>query len=196
MKGKKISFDDIKNSPYTSAVALVLVMILIVGVIVYYVVGIFETKDKIVEARESYHKNLQEIIVLEELRAQSEKAEAQLEIYKGILPDELGDVYILQEEVVATCRSFDLEVSTIEVTQLPAETQETIFVFNVQGTFSNLYSYMAHISNLEQMHRFDAVSITKGEGKNYAATISLAVLSQNGASGVVSAVIDEAVAGQ
>lgn len=196
MKGKKIDLKEIKNSPYTSAVALVLVMLLIVAVIVYLVLGIFQTKDEIVAVRESYQKNLQEIAVLEELRAQSEKAEAQLEVYKGILPDELGDVYILQEEVIATCKNFGLDVSTIEVTQIPAQTQETTFVFNVQGTFENLHSYMAYISKLEQMHRFDAVSLTKGEGDKYAATISLAILSQNGADGVVSAVIDTATASQ
>lgn len=194
MKGKKINLDDIKNSPYLSAIALILVMVLIIGIIVYFVMGIFQTKDEIVAVRESSKKNLQEIAILEELRAQSEKAEAQLEVYKGILPDELGDVYVLQEEVIQTCRNFGLDVSTIEMTQVPAQTQETIFVFNVSGSFENLHSYMAYISSLEQMHRFDAISITMGEGDNYNATLSLAILSQNGAEGVVSAVIDEAVA--
>ncbi len=194
MKGKKIDFKDIKNSPYTSAVGLVLVMLLIVAVIVYFILGIFQTKDEIVAVRESYKNNLQEIAVLEELRAQSEKAEAQLEIYKGILPDELGDVYILQEDVVNTCENFGLEVSDIQVTQVPAQTQETTFVFNVQGTFENIHSYMAYISELEQMHRFDAVSITKVDKDKYAATLSLAILSQNGADGVVGAVIDAAAA--
>lgn len=194
MKGKKINFDNIKHSPYTSAVGLGLVMLLVVAIIVYFILGIFQTKDDIVVARESYKKNLQEIAILEELRAQSEKAEAQLEVYKGILPDDLGDVYILQEDVINTCKNFGLTVSTIEVTQVPAQTQETIFVFNVSGTFENLYSYMAYISGLEQMHRFDAVSIAKAEGDKYNATLSLAILSQNGAEGVVGAVIDAAVA--
>lgn len=190
MKGKKINLEDIKNSPYTSAVALILVMLLIVAAIAYLIVGIFNTKDEIVAVRESYKKNLQEIAILEELRAQSEKAEAQLEVYKGILPDGLGDVYILQEEVINTCENFGLEVTDIEVTQAPAQTQETTFVFNVSGTFENIHSYMAHISSLEQMHRFDAVSLTKADNDKYAATISLAILSQNGADGVVSAVVN------
>ncbi len=190
MKGKKINLEDIKNSPYTSAVALILVMLLIVAAIAYLIVGIFNTKDEIVAVRESYKKNLQEIAILEELRAQSEKAEAQLEVYKGILPDGLGDVYILQEEVINTCENFGLEVTDIEVTQAPAQTQETTFVFNVSGTFENIHSYMAHISSLEQMHRFDAVSLTKADKDKYAATISLAILSQNGADGVVSAVVN------
>ena len=194
MKGKKINLDDIKHSPYTSAVGLVLVMLLIIAIIVYFILGIFQTKEDIVAVRESYKKNLQEIAILEELRAQSEKAEAQLEVYKGILPDNLGDVYILQEDVVKTCKNFGLTVSTIEVTQVPAQTQETIFVFNVSGTFENLHSYMAYISELEQMHRFDAISITKGEGDKYNATLSLAILSQNGAEGVVGAVVDAAIA--
>lgn len=194
MKGKKINLDDIKHSPYTSAVGLVLVMLLIIAIIVYFILGIFQTKEDIVAVRESYKKNLQEIAILEELRAQSEKAEAQLEVYKGILPDNLGDVYILQEDVVKICKNFGLTVSTIEVTQVPAQTQETIFVFNVSGTFENLHSYMAYISELEQMHRFDAISITKGEGDKYNATLSLAILSQNGAEGVVGAVVDAAIA--
>lgn len=194
MKGKKINLDDIKHSPYTSAVGLVLVMLLIIAIIVYFILGIFQTKEDIVAVRESYKKNLQEIAILEELRAQSEKAEAQLEVYKGILPDNLGDVYILQEDVVKTCKNFGLTVSTIEVTQVPAQTQETIFVFNVSGTFENLHSYLAYISELEQMHRFDAISITKGEGDKYNATLSLAILSQNGADGVVGAVVDAAIA--
>lgn len=194
MKGKKINFDDIKHSPYTSAVGLGLVMLLVIAIIIYFILGIFQTKDDIVATRESYKKNLQEIAILEELRAQSEKAEAQLEVYKGILPDDLGDVYILQEDVIETCENFGLTVSTIEVSQVPAQTQETIFVLSVSGTFENLYSFMAYISELEQIHRFDSISILKAEENRYNATLSLAILSQNGAEGVVGAVIDAAVA--
>ena len=192
MKGKKINLDDIKNSPYTSAVALVLVMLLIVAAITYFIIGIFDTKDKIVEVRESYKKNLQEILILEELRAQSEKAEAQLEVYKGILPDELGDIYILQEDVIEICENFGLEVKDISVTQIPAQTNETTFVFNVYGNFENIYNYMKYISELEQMHRFDAVSLTKADKDKYAATLSLTILSQNGAEGILVAVDDAA----
>ncbi len=194
MKGKKIDFKDIKNSPYTSAVGLVLVMLLIVGVIVYFILGIFQTKDEIVITRESYKKNLQEIAVLEELRAQSEKAEAQLEIYKGILPDGLGDVYMLQEDVVATCKNFGLTVESVDVSQVPAQTQETIFVLNVKGTFENIHSYMTYISSLTQVHRFDSVNLMRENGDSYSATLSLAILSQNGAEGILGAVVNEAVA--
>lgn len=194
MKGKKIDLKEIKNSPYTSAVGLILVMLLIIGIIVYFCLGIAETKKEIVAVRESYKKNLQEIAILEELRAQSEKAEAQLEVYKGILPDGLGDIYILQEDVVGTCENFGLDVTSINVTQVPAQTQETTFVFNVSGTFENIHSYMKYISELEQMHRFDAISLVdEGNGK-YTATLSLTILSQNGAEGVVGAVVDAAAA--
>ncbi len=192
MKGKKINLEDIKNSPYTSAVALVLVMLLIVAAITYFIIGIFDTKNEIVAVRESNKKNLQEIAILEELRSQSKKAEAQLEVYKGILPDALGDVYILQEDVIKTCENFGLEVTDIEVTQVPAQTQETTFVFNVTGKFENIHSYMAYISSLEQMHRFDAISLKKADKDKYAATISLAILSQNGAEGVVGEAVTEA----
>ena len=189
MKGKKIDLNEIKNSPYTIAVALVLVIVLVIVATAYIIYGIVETKEEIVKVRASYEENLKEIAILEELRAQSEKAEAQLEVYKGILPDDLGDVFILQEKVVTTCRNFGLKVSSIEVTQVPAQTQETIFVFNVEGKFSDIHDYMSHISSLEQIHRFDAISLKKASGDNYTATISLAILSQNGAEGVLAAAV-------
>ena len=189
MKGKEIKFEDIKNSPYTSAVILALIILLVIAGIAFLIYDIVQTKEEIVEVRASYQENLKEIAILEELRAQSKKAEQQLEVYKGILPDELGDVYMLQEDVVATCKNFGLELSAIEVTQVPAQTQETIFVFNAKGTFENIHSYMSYISTLEQVHRFDAISLVK-TGDDYEATISLAILSQNGATGVISAVVD------
>lgn len=192
MKGKKIDIKDIKNSPYTSAVGLFLVIALVIGIIVYFSMGIVETKKEIVSVRESYKKNLQEIAILEELRAQSEKAEAQLEVYKGILPDELGDVYILQEDVVGTCENFGLEVSSISVTQIPAQTQETTFSLDMTGSFENIHSYMEYISGLEQMHRFDSISLSPKDDGAYTAKLSLTILSQNGAEGVLGAVVDAA----
>ncbi len=192
MKGKKIDLNDIKNSPYTTAVALILVIVLVLAAIGYIIFNIVETKAEIVEVRKSYEENLKQIAILEELRAQSEKAEAQLEVYKGILPDELGDVYKLQENVVATCRNFGLDVSSIEVTQVPAQTQETIFVFNVSGKFTDIHGYLSHISSLEQIHRFDAIALKRETEDKYTATISLAILSQNGAEGVLGAVVDAA----
>lgn len=193
MKGKEIKFEDIKNSPYTTAVILVLIILLVIAGISFLIYDIVQTKSEIVQVRASYQENLKEIAILEELRAQSEKAEQQLEIYKGILPDDLGDVYILQEDVVATCKNFGLELSTIEVTQVPAQTQETTFVFNAKGTFENIHSYMSYISTLEQIHRFDAISLVKS-AEGYEATISLTILSQNGAEGVLGAVIDNQTA--
>ncbi len=190
MKGKNIDLKDIKNSPYVTAIILVLIILLVIGGIAFLIYDIIQTKNEIVEVRASYQENLKEIAILEELRAQSEKAEQQLEVYKGILPDGLGDVYLLQEEVVATCENFGLELSAIEVTQVPQQTQETVFVFNAKGTFENIHSYMSYISTLEQIHRFDAISLVKSEKDVYEATISLAILSQNGAEGVISAVID------
>lgn len=187
MKNKKIDAKDITGSPYFIAAVLVLVILMVIAGIVYFIIGIGDTKEEIIKTREQYAQNLKEIAILEELRAQSEKAEEQLEIYKGILPDGLGDVYILQQEVVGTCKNFGLEVTAIEVTQTVAQTQETIFVFNVSGSFQSIYDYMNYMSNLEQMHRIDAFSL-KQESKtedSYVATISLAILSQGGADGVI-----------
>ena len=111
MKNKEINFSDIKNSPYTIAVVLALVIVLVIAAISYLIYDIVQIKTEIVDVRTSYEQNLRKIAVLEELRAQSEKAEQQLEVYKGILPDELGDVYILQEEQIATLENFGLEVT-------------------------------------------------------------------------------------
>lgn len=193
MKDIKIDFKDIKNSPYTTAAVLVLVILLVIAAISYLVYDIVQTKEQIVVVRASYEENLKEIAVLEELRAQSEKAEQQLEVYKGILPDDLGDVYILQEDQIKICENFGLEVVSVEVTQIPAQTQETTFVFNVKGTFENIHSYMSYMSTLEQIHRFDTITMTKSED-TYEATITLAVLSTNGAEGIISAVVDGATA--
>ena len=190
-KGKK----DITGSPYFVAGMLVFVIVLVIAAICYFIIDISNVKKEIVETNKLYEQNIREMAILEELRAQSEKAEQQLAIYEGILPADLGDVYILQENVVKTCENFGLEVVTIDVTQMPAQTQETTFTFNVKGSFSNIYDYLRYISNLEQMHRFDALSLKKStdKGVGYEATISLTVLSQNGAQGVLSANIGEAV---
>ncbi len=191
MKGKKIDLNEIKNSPYTTAVALVLVILLVIAAIAYIITGIVDTKNEIVEVRKSYKNNLEQIAILKELRAQSEKAEAQLKVYEGVLPDGLGDVYVLQEDVLATCRNFGLDVTSIEVAQIPAQTQETIFVFNVEGKYVDIHNYMSYVSTLEQIHRFDAFSLKKASEDKYTATISLAILSQNGAEGVLSAEVKD-----
>ena len=193
MKGKEIKFEDIKNSPYTSAVILALIILLVIAGIAFLIYDIVQTKQEIVEVRASYQENLKEIAILEELRAQSKKAEQQLEVYKGILPDELGDVYMLQEDVVATCKNFGLELSAIEVTQVPAQTQETIFVFNAKGTFENIHSYMSYISTLEQVHRFDSITLARNSDGTYSTTYTLTFLSEQGAEGAVQAAVGDAV---
>lgn len=196
MKGKKIDLKDITNSPYFIAGLLVVVIVLVIVSIVFFANGITQTKDQIVEARKQYETNIREIAILEELRAQSKKAEQTLEEYKGILPDDLGDVYVLQENVISTCSSFGLKITSIEVTQSAAQTQETAFVFNAEGTFRQIYDYMNYMSNLKQIHRIDGISLTRRPDKSgmYMVTINLAILSQNGAQGIVGAVVDQAVA--
>lgn len=187
MKGKKINTKEITNSPYFITGLLVLVILLVIGGIVFFMIDINNIKASIVETRLQYQENVREIAILEELRAQSEKAEAQLEMYKGILPDALGDVYMLEEDVVATCKNFGLTVKSVQVNQVSAETQETSFNLSVDGSFQNIHSYMAYMSGLEQMHRFDSISLSRvnDDGSLYTANITLVVLSQNGADGIV-----------
>lgn len=187
MKGKKIDTKEITNSPYFVTGLLVLVILLVIGGIVFFMLDINNIKASIVETRLQYQENLREIAILEELRAQSEKAEEQLEKYKGILPDGLGDIYILEEDVVATCKNFGLTVKSVQVNQVSAETQETSFNLSVEGSFQNMHSYMTYMSSLEQMHRFDSISLSRvnDDGSLYTANITLVVLSQNGADGLV-----------
>lgn len=187
MKGKKIDTKEITNSPYFITGVLVLVILLVIGGIVYFMFDINKIKENIVETRIQYQENIREIAVLEELRAQSEKAEEQLEMYKGILPDDLGDIYVLEEEVVATCENFGLTVKSVQVNQVAAQTQETTFELSVEGSFLNIHSYMSYMSELEQMHRFDSISLSRNASDTsvYVANITLVVLSQNGADGIV-----------
>lgn len=187
MKGKKIDTKEITNSPYFITGVLVFVILLVIGGIVFFMLDINNIKQEIVETRLQYQENIREIAILEELRAQSEKAEEQLEMYKGILPDGLGDIYVLEEDVVSTCENFGLTVKSVQVNQILAETQETTFELAVEGTFFNIHSYMAYMSGLEQMHRFDSVSLSRNSSDTslYVANIKLVVLSQNGAEGIV-----------
>ena len=187
MKGKKIDTKEITNSPYFITGVLVFVILLVIGGIVFFMIDINNIKTQIVETRLQYQENIREIAILEELRAQSEKAEEQLEMYKGILPDGLGDIYVLEEDVVATCENFGLTVKSVQVNQILSETQETTFELAVEGTFFNIHSYMAYMSGLEQMHRFDSVSLSRNSSDTslYVANIKLVVLSQNGAEGIV-----------
>ena len=187
LKGKKINTKEITNSPYFVTGLLVLVILLVIGGIVFFIIDINNIKASIVETRLQYQENVREIAILEELRAQSEKAEQQLEMYKGILPDGLGDVYILEEDVVTTCKNFGLTVRSVQVNQVSAATQETTFNLSVEGSFRNIYEYMSYMSGLEQMHRFDSISLSRN-GTNeptYSANLTLVVLSQNGADNIV-----------
>ncbi len=187
MKGKKIDTKEITNSPYFITGTLVLVILLVIGGIVFFMLDINRIKADIVETRLQYQENIRQIAILEELRAQSEKAEEQLEMYKGILPDGLGDIYMLEEDVVGTCKNFGLTVKSVQVNQVLAETQETTFEISVEGSFRNIHSYMSYMSGLEQMHRFDSISISRNPSDTsiYVANLTLVVLSQNGADGIV-----------
>lgn len=187
MKGKKIDTKEITNSPYFITGVLVLVILLVIGGIVFFMFDINRIKADIVETRLQYQENVRQIAILEELRAKSEKAEEQLEMYKGILPDGLGDIYVLEEDVVGTCENFGLTVKSVQVNQVLAETQETTFELSVEGSFRNIHSYMSYMSELEQMHRFDSVSISRNPSDTsiYVANLTLVVLSQNGADGIV-----------
>lgn len=193
MKNKNIELKDITSSPYFVAVMMVLLIGLCIAALVFFLLDIQNTKNEIKDARTLYEENVKEYAVLEELKARSEVAEKQLEECKGILPDSLGDVYILQEGVVEKCKAFGLSVKSIEHVTTANETSEVVFTITANGSFSNIYDFMNYYTNLEQQHRFDSVILKKdGPNGEYSTVLTLAILSENGAEGSVAASSDAA----
>lgn len=188
MKNKKIDMKDVTSSPYFVAAIMFVMIVLAILVLVFFVMDIQSSKEQLVEARKTYAENVKEYAALEELKAKSEAAEKQLEECKGILPDNLGDVYILQEDVLLKCQSFGLDVTAIDFIPAMNETQEVVFTVSATASFSNIYNLMNYYSNLEQQHRFDSISLTKDQSTGlYTTTFTLAILSEGGAEGVVAA---------
>lgn len=182
----EITFSELKESPYFILTCYVLVILLVMGGIGFGIFTIFNTKVDLVATRESYQSHLQEIATLEELRAQSQKAEEQLSVYKEVLPDSLGDVYILSENVEKVCENFGL---TIVEFQTPVEessdTKETVLNLSVEGSFTNIVLFMQYVSTLRQIHRIDAVSLSADDNSLYTAKMTIVHLSQDGATGIV-----------
>ena len=182
----EIKFSELKESPYFVLTCYILVILLVMGGIGFGIFTIFNTKADLVATRESYQSHLQEIATLEELRAQSQKAEEQLSVYKEVLPDNLGDVYILSENVEKVCENFGL---TIVEFQTPVEetsdTKETILNLSVEGSFTNIVLFMQYVSTLRQIHRIDAVSLSADDNSLYTAKMTIVQLSQDGATGIV-----------
>lgn len=192
MKGKKIELKDITSSPYFVIGLMSLVCLLITGLMVFLIMNIDTTKKSIVDARAMYEQNVKEVALLEELKVKSEAAQEQLEACKDILPDSLGDVFILQEDVLKKCADFGLDVLSIDQSVAVNETQEVIFTINASGKYEHIYNFMNYYSNLERVHRFDALTLTRGADGTYNAMLTLAFLSEQGAEGAVAAVVDEA----
>jgi Na+-translocating ferredoxin:NAD+ oxidoreductase RnfG subunit len=140
-----------------------------------------------------YEANVREVALLEELKIKSEAAEAQLEACNEILPEKLEDVYVLEEKVLQKCKLFGLDVSAINHTVAVNETQEVVFTITATASYNAIYDYMNYYSNLEQVHRFDSISLTRNSDGNYSTTFSLAFLSEQGAVGGVESVVNDVV---
>lgn len=186
---KDIKFEDLKESPAFILGCFIFVIVLVIGLIAFSIYTILGTKAELIETRESYKTHLQEIATLEELRAQSQKAEEQLSAYKEVLPDSLGDIYLHAEGTERLCNNFGLElVGFQEPVEELADTKETIFNLSVEGTFENIVLFMQYVSTLRQIHRVDSISLTTtSEEGVYAATLKIAILSQDGSTGLVGA---------
>ncbi len=193
--GKSIDFKDIKSSPWTIAVILILVIALIVTVIVFLVKDILNTKEELILARETLAGNKTELANLEELRAKSEEAEERLKYYEGILPEKLDDVYFLQEELSELCAGYGLEIISMgEPLQTQSTTVETVFTFSVSGEYKDIILFMQYMSDCKQIHRVDSTTLTT-DGTKYNADLTVTLLSQNGADGIATeGVVEEAIA--
>lgn len=182
----EISFKEMKESPYFMLAGFVLLIVLVVAALGYCVYSILGVKADYIETRESYKAHLEEIAALEELKAQSQKAEQQLSVYKEVLPDDLGDVYILSENLEKTCQNFNLTVVEFQTpTEAEAETKETVFAVSVKGSFTNIMSFMQYVSTLRQIHRVDSITLSVDEESVYTAKMTIVHLSQDGATGIV-----------
>lgn len=192
-KDIKIDFKDIKNSPYTILAVLAIVAVALIAVTVWLLSSINNTKAEIIEVRKLLQDNVQNVAFLEELRVKSEEAEAKLEYYDGVLPEKLDDVHILEEELAKEISSFGLEVTALDETvQNGSATVETVFSFTASGSYSDFMCYLQYVSGKTDIHRVDSFVLSEGENGKYSATISIAVLSQEGAEGAPSP-LEEAV---
>lgn len=182
----EISLSELKESPYFILTCYILVILLVMGGLGFGIYTIFDTKAELVSTRESYHTHLQEIATLEELRAQSQKAEEQLSVYKEVLPDNLGDVYILSENIEKVCENFGLKIVEFQTPiEEASDTKETILNLSVEGSFTNIVLFMQYVSTLRQIHRIDAISLSADDDSLYTARLTIVHLSQDGATGIV-----------
>lgn len=185
---KDIKIEDLKESPTFILGCFIFVALVVVGLIAFSIYSIIGIKADLVTTRQSYQTHLQEIATLEELRAQSQKAEEQLSAYKEVLPDSLGDIYLHAEGTEELCRNFGLKiVSFQDPVEEAADTKETKFSMSVEGSFPNIVLFMQYVSTLRQIHRIDSINLkTTGEGV-YTADLTIAILSQDGSTGLVGA---------
>ncbi len=183
---KDIKFEDLKESPAFILGCFIFVIVLVIGLIAFSIYSILGVKADLVETRESYKTHLQEIATLEELRAQSQKAEEQLSAYKEVLPDSLGDIYLHAEGTEQLCNNFGLKVVAFQdPVEEAADTKETKFNMTVEGSFENIVLFMQYVSTLRQIHRIDAISLKTADAGVYTADLTIAILSQDGSTGLV-----------
>lgn len=184
-KKKQIDVKDITASPYFIAALMGICIALTVAALVFFIIDINKTKDEITAARRLNVACQQDADILDKLKVESEAASARLEECENILPQALGDAYLVQEDVIVTCESFGLDVTAIEFVTVQNETNEIVFTITCTGGFDSIYNTMNYYSNLEQVHRIDSLNLSKDSQGNYTAVMTLAILSEEAATGVV-----------
>lgn len=185
-KKKQINSKDITSSPYFVAAMMGVCIALAITGLVFFMININNTKKEITEARRLYVANQQEANILEQLKKRSEEAQAEIEEYENLLPESLGDAYVVQNEVIEKFENFGLDVTAIDFVTVQNETSEIVFTVTCTGSFQSIYNVMNHYSNIEQIHRIDSLSLAKDSAGNYSAVITLAILSESPVQGAVS----------
>lgn len=176
---KKINAKDITNSPYVVAALLIIIIMIMIGLIVFFMSGIMATKLEITKTRAAYAKNIQDIATLQELRAENEKDEAELAAFNNILPDKAEDKYVTEEKIKGLCENFNLSLTAItEPAETAMATKETTFNFTVTGAYKDIVSFLQYVTTLPAIHRVDALNLSVADNGTVTAVITVAVLSQ------------------
>lgn len=189
---KSIDVKDITASPYFVAALMGVCIALTIAALVFFILDINKTKSEITEARRLNVACQQDAQLLDKLKAESDAASARLEECENILPQSLGNAYVVQEDVIEKFEAFGVSVTAIEFVTTTNETNEIVFTITCTGGFENIYNVMNYYSNLEQIHRIDSLNLTKDSQDNHTAVITLAILSEEPVSGVVAGLGDTA----
>lgn len=178
---KKISFEDIKNSPVVIIVLLSLICVAVICVTVFFAKDIWTMKSELKEVRTKYEANLVQQEYLEDLRDKANTMSIEKDMIDKKLPP-TEDVYLLMEQMYDIFDGYSLTVNNFAVPVISTSfTTETTMEFTVTGTYSNITAFCRYFTDSEQLYRFEAFSLAdsvQSDAHLKQATITLVKLSK------------------